>query len=306
VSRIWYLSAHLSALLVFSFAHAAAVHAADAAHGDQAVLTDGVSSMTLEAAATAILGLPPELRERMAGDRKSLARTIGNALVDSRVEAAARAAGVPDLPEVKATVAKNTQLFIVRKYLEDEVRKLAAAAPDFTSRAREIYAVSQAAYARREAIQAAHILFAVNPENENVSEADVRAKAARVLLELKDGADFAAKAKEHSEDKKSGANGGMLNWTERGTLVPPFEKAAYALKPGEISDLVRTRFGYHIIKLIKHRPPATATFEEVKEQIIAKLKEEYMSQKRGEFLARFAGTRDVEIDDRVMEALRRK
>ena len=296
VSRSWYLSA----LLAFSFAHCVAAHAGEA------VLTDGVSSMTLEAAATEILGLPPEVRARVVGDKKSLAQAIGRALVDSRVEAVARAAGVPDLPEVKASVAKTTQTIIVRKYLDDEMRKLAAAAPDFTLRAKELYTVNQAAYVRREAVQVAHILFAVNPEIENVTEADVRTKAGQVLLELKNGADFAAKAKAHSDDKKSAGNGGVLNWVERGTLVPPFEKAAYALRPGELSDLVRTRFGYHIIKLINHRPAATPTFEEVKEQIVGKLRQESMSQKRSELLARFAGTRDVEIDDQVMEALRRK
>jgi peptidyl-prolyl cis-trans isomerase C len=294
--RRWYLSA----LFAFCVAQSIAVHANDN------VLTDGVSSLTLEDAATAIHAMPPELRDRVLGDRKNLSQAIGNILIDGRVEVAARAAGVADLPDVKAGIARATQQLIVRKYLEEENRKFAAQAPDFTVRARELYEVNKASYGAREAIETAHIMFVVNPEIGNATEAEVRAKAEKVLQELRSGADFEAMAREHSEDPKSAIKGGVLGWQERGTFVPPFEKAAWALKPGEISDVVRTRFGFHIIKQLRYRPATTPSFEEVKDKIVAKLKEDYVAQRRNELFAKFAGTRQVEIDDKTIEALRRK
>ena len=89
------------------------------------------------------------------------------------------------------------------------------------------------------------------------------------------GADFAALAKEHSACP-SGKNGGELGFGQksdpakgrRGSWVPPFEKAAFDLPAGQISDVVETRFGYHIIKAIEHKEASTETFEQAKEKIM--------------------------------------
>ena len=80
-------------------------------------------------------------------------------------------------------------------------------------------------------------------------QGDDKAKAQKVLDKLKAGADFATLAKEDSEDVGSAQEGGSLGWIERDVMDPEFEKAAFALKqPGEMTDLVKSEFGYHIIK----------------------------------------------------------
>ena len=82
----------------------------------------------------------------------------------------------------------------------------------------------------------------------------IRDRAEGVLAKLTAGADFATLAKEVSEDKGSAARGGEIpGWIERDKTVPPFEKAAFALKPGELSRVIRTRYGLHIIKLLEYR-----------------------------------------------------
>jgi len=80
-----------------------------------------------------------------------------------------------------------------------------------------------------------------------------KAKAEEVLAKLRAGGDFAALAKEHSGDPSNKDRGGDLGWFGRGMMVKPFEDAAFALKPGELSGIVETQFGYHIIKLEERR-----------------------------------------------------
>ncbi len=101
----------------------------------------------------------------------------------------------------------------------------------------------------KEQVKAAHILFQV-PKDADVETIKKRQELAEsVLKKLHDGADFAELAKEYSDDKSNAANGGELGSFGRGVMVPEFEKAAFALRPGQLSEVVRTPFGFHIIKV---------------------------------------------------------
>ena len=108
-------------------------------------------------------------------------------------------------------------------------------------------------YTTPEQIRASHILL----KTEGKSDADVRAKAESVLKEVKAGGDFAALAKKYSEDDSNAQQGGDLDYFSRGRMVPEFEAAAFALEPGQVSDLVKTQFGYHIIKVADRKPAIT-------------------------------------------------
>jgi peptidyl-prolyl cis-trans isomerase D len=106
-------------------------------------------------------------------------------------------------------------------------------------------------YTTPEQIRASHILL----KTEGKPDADVRAKAEQVLKEVKaPGADFAALAKKYSEDDSNAGQGGDLDYFSRGRMVPEFDTAAFALGAGETSDLVKTQFGYHIIKVTDRKP----------------------------------------------------
>ena len=89
-------------------------------------------------------------------------------------------------------------------------------------------------------------------------------------MPFKSGEDFADLAKEYS-DCPSGAEGGDLGYFEKGAMVPAFEEAAFALNVGELSDVVETQFGYHIIKLTANKPTSITGFDEVKEEIAQQL-----------------------------------
>lgn len=106
--------------------------------------------------------------------------------------------------------------------------------------------------AHEETVEAAHILFRIPDASK---EAEVKAKAEAVLKEAQAGKDFAGLARKHSEDTASGVEGGSLGSFQRGQMVKEFEDAAFALKAGELSGLVRTQYGYHIIKVLRHETP---------------------------------------------------
>jgi len=135
-------------------------------------------------------------------------------------------------------------------------------------------------YSTPEKLQASHILL----KTEGKDDTAVKKQAEDVLAQLKGGADFAALAKKMSEDEVSAKKGGDLGPFAPGDMVPEFEKAAAALKPGELSDLVKSQFGYHIIKGGEKIPATTRTLEEVRAQIEDSIKFE-RAQKEAQRIA---------------------
>src|SRR5688572_20967778 len=108
-------------------------------------------------------------------------------------------------------------------------------------------------YQTPEQVKASHILF----KTDGKDEAAVRKQAETVLQQVKNGGDFAALAKQYSEDEGSKANGGDVDYFGRGRMVPEFENVAFTMQPGEVSDLVKSQFGFHIIKVIDKRAGST-------------------------------------------------
>jgi peptidyl-prolyl cis-trans isomerase D len=118
-------------------------------------------------------------------------------------------------------------------------------------------------------VRASHILFKLEGKDEKA----VQAQAEEVLKKAKaPGADFAALAKQYSEDESNNTIGGDLDYFGRGRMVAEFEQAAFAMKNGEISDLVKTAFGFHIIKMVDNKPESTRPLAEVRTEIEEQLK----------------------------------
>jgi peptidyl-prolyl cis-trans isomerase D len=122
-------------------------------------------------------------------------------------------------------------------------------------------------YTTPEQVRASHILL----KTEGKTDADVKAKAEAILKQAKAGADFAELAKKNSEDESNAKNGGDLDYFGRGRMVPEFDQAVFAMQPGQISDLVKTQYGYHIIKLVDKKSAATRSLAEVRQQLTDQL-----------------------------------
>lgn len=144
--------------------------------------------------------------------------------------------------------------------------------PESELRAR--YDGARESYRQPEQISARHVLISVPEGASPEQEAAARAEAERVLALARGGTDFAELAREFSDEPNAAASGGDLGSFPRGRMVPEFEQAAFALEPGQISDLVRTSFGYHVIKVSEKVPASVRPFEQVRAELESRLVDE--------------------------------
>ncbi len=150
---------------------------------------------------------------------------------------------------------------------------------------RKYYDDNQDRFFRPEQVKASHILVKVEPKASEVDKQKALQKIKMIQTKLNSGEDFAAVAKAHSEGP-SGPKGGDLGTFSRGQMVPPFEQAAFALNSGQVSDVVTTRFGYHLIKVFEKHAGGAVPFEQVKSRLAAQLKQ----QKGSEQVRQYADT----------------
>lgn len=176
---------------------------------------------------------------------------------------------------------------LINKTLEAEILpKIAVQPADLEA----FYKENPDQFKRPERVRASHILFSfdskiTDPVLKEAEKKDLRATAAGVLKRAKGGEDFASLAKQYSKDG-SAQNGGDLNYFPKGQMVPAFEQVAFTLKPGEISDIVETPFGFHIIKVADHQAESQVPLAEVTPQLTEFLKQ----QKQRDMLRTFVNS----------------
>jgi len=152
----------------------------------------------------------------------------------------------------------------VTKMLQTEVDPKVAVSP---AKLQEFYDKNPERFKQTERARASHILLRLPEQADEAAKAAVRTKATEVLKEARAGKDFAALAKQYSQDTGSAPGGGDLNYFQKGQMVPPFDQAVWAMKIGDISDLVETQFGFHIIKLTDKQAERTVPLDEVRPQV---------------------------------------
>lgn len=267
--------------------------------------SDGLDSVSMDRLREELRHTNADLRGHLLADRGRMTTYITGMLVDARIERAARQMRLQENPEVVSRIAKVTQAALAREYVDHELEGANKLAPSFEKLAEENYLAALEKHRRPAGVLVSHILIKIDLEDPRLDLAVVQKRAEDLLAEIRAGADFASLARKKSEDRATAINGGRIkDWASRGTLVPPFEEAAFALKKGEVSNVVRTRFGYHIIKLDDARPEVQIPFAEVKDRLVESLRSEYLATKKKELLARFAGTKPVVIDDNAWASIK--
>jgi len=179
----------------------------------------------------------------------------------------------PTEAELRAYFDKNKDKYFIKE--QRKVRYLLLSIPELAPTIKVTENDIQDAWARQphdETVDASHILFKLEDPSK---DAEVRTKAEQVLKQIQAGGDFAELARKYSEDTGSAQQGGNLGPFTRGRMVKEFENVAFSLKPGEVSGLVRTQFGYHIIKVLSREVP---TLEANRKSIEASIQQQRASE----------------------------
>jgi peptidyl-prolyl cis-trans isomerase C len=179
----------------------------------------------------------------------------------------------------------------VTKLMDAELANQAAASDQ---ECKDFYQKNPDRFAQPETVRASHILIRVDEKADAAAKKKGRAEIDAVLKQARAGADFAKLAQQHSQDG-SAAQGGDLSYFPRGQMVPAFEQAAFSLKPGQISKVVETQFGYHIIKVTDHKPARTVPYDEANGQIRQFLTEQKKQQHADEFIAGLKKKSKIEV-----------
>ena len=173
--------------------------------------------------------------------------------------------------ELKTEMREN---LLIRNLIEQKIESGISVSD---KQARKYYQENQEEYKVPEQVRARHILIQTEPDAGETQKAEAKDKIQEVEKKLQSGQDFSELAKQYS-DCQSSEKGGDLGYFGRGQMVESFDEAAFALEPGEVSDIVESRFGYHLIKSEDKKPAETKSFDEVKESVREKLRQEKIMQ----------------------------
>src|SRR5437879_2287873 len=182
----------------------------------------------------------------------------------------------PDEAEIRAAYEKNKSKYqvperrVVRYALVDvnQIRHNVQVSDDMLKQG---YMANVQQYQVPNRVHVEHILLMTVGKTTDAEVEEVKKKAEDVLEQVKKGGKFEDLAKKYSEDPGSKDKGGDLSWITQGQTVPEFEKTAFSLNPGQVSDLVKTQYGFHIIKVLEKETAHTKPFEEVKDSLRAPL-----------------------------------
>jgi peptidyl-prolyl cis-trans isomerase C len=138
-------------------------------------------------------------------------------------------------------------------------------------------------FKQSEQVKASHILIKVDAGADDAKKSESLKKIKDIQQKINGGGDFAELAKEYSEGP-SNTRGGDLGYFRRGQMVKPFEDTAFSMKADEVSDIVETRFGYHIIKVYDIKPEQTLAYADVKDKLNQRMKQEKIEKEANQYI----------------------
>jgi peptidyl-prolyl cis-trans isomerase C len=248
--------------------------------------------------------LPADQRGAFATDPKRVTQLLTNMLVGKTLAGEARKQGL----EQDAVVQRRMALEADKVLADVDMQRFEAAAgaefdaklAQYLPKARERYLVEKSKFVTPEQIEASHILFLTNARSEQAA----LALAKEMEASLAAGADFASLAREFSEDPGTKSAGGHINWFGAKQMDPAFGKAAFALKNvGDVSPPVLSSFGYHLIRLDGRRPERQLSFDEVKDQLVADMRQAYVGEQRASKLAAIRNDPALKVNQQAIDSL---
>lgn len=209
----------------------------------------------------------------------------------------AQKAGLDQSPEVMKLLELNQQRVLGAIYMVDYLNKLEL--PDFESIALENYTLNKKQFMQPEMVNAQHILIDFDGD-ENKSKLAAQNVRAEVLLGKKS---FAELAKEYSTDSSAKRNGGVLGFFDKSKMVSEFSEAAFSLKLNEVSEPVKTQFGWHIIQVLEKKPAKELEFAEVKSSLISSAKQSFKQNARNSKMNEMMNTIDLKVNEDLINKI---
>lgn len=246
-----------------------------------------------------LLLLPEAERTRTLAAPDQLKKLLNQIYQGKRMIAEAERLGLDQTPLGQARLAAARRQALseaLREYVRQQVEP-----SDFTALAREHYAAHRDEFQLPERFKAAHILKKARCDCERDEQ---RRRIESLRDRLQAGEDFTALAKAESEDTGSAEKGGDLgDWFEGKKMVAPFAEALVKLNSGQLSDVVETQFGFHLIKLLDRQPARLQSFEEVQPSLVQQLRKTYVQEQLRKKAESYLPGADAKYDDSALGAL---
>ncbi len=240
-----------------------------------------------------ILGYVDSERQKLLEKNPQLKEAFLKQIVQSMVIAdLAKKKGFDKKADVKDQLKLFSDGFLANEYLKKEVASKMTVSDDDM---KLYYDGHKDEFKTPETVRARHILVRVETSASESDKKKAKEKAEDILKKIESGEDFVKLASEMSDDPGSKSKGGDLGFFSRGRMIKPFEDAAFSLKPGEVSDVIETQFGYHIIKVEEKKDEAIETFDAVKERINQKLLQDQIKSKVTDFIEKAMKDAKVEM-----------
>lgn len=247
--------------------------------------------------------MPEGERAKVKSNREGLENWLRQRLAGEALLRDAQQKKWAERPEVKsridAAVKETTARIVTRSYMESLV-KLPAGFPS-DAELRAAYERNQSQLNIAPTYRVAQIFLPVAPNADAATIAAVRSKAAELTKQARTG-DFAALAKEHSQDARSASKGGEVGNLPLAQLLPETREIVSSMQPNQVSEPVRSASGFHVLKLLASQPARPATLEEVKPTLQAALREQRQQELVNEYLSKLAPSSEVKIDNAALEA----
>lgn len=264
---------------------------------DPVLLNAGHLNVTRQDLQQELLLLSEAERTQTLAEPDAVKKLLQLIYQSKKMVAEAERLGLDQTPLAQARLMA-TRRKVLSEALRDHSQAQIQPPPDFAALAREHYAARRDEFQLPEQFKAAHILKKSRCDCERDSQ---RQKLEQLRVQLQAGADFAALVKAESEDPGSAAQGGDLGrWFKREDLVAPFADALAKLEIGQLSDIVETQYGFHIIKLLDRQPARLQSFEEVQPSLEQRLRQSYVQDQLKKRTLDYLPPADAKFDETAL------
>jgi parvulin-like peptidyl-prolyl isomerase len=236
--------------------------------------------------------IPPERQKYLQSNPQQKMAILKRILEHRAIAERAKKEEFDKRPEIKEQLEYALNDYLAQEYLKKAVLKEVRVTEE---EMRAYYRENEKTYSYPAQVKARHILIKAASNAPEGEKKKAREKAEGLLKRIKEGEDFAKLAEEFSEDAASQKKGGDLGLVSRGRMVKPFEETAFSMKPGQVSEIVETQFGFHIIKVEDVKEARIRPFDEVKEMVKSQLQLKLNKEKQEEFLKSLYKESGVEI-----------